>query len=133
MSNPMPAQNGQQSLIRQNQSAAPSTTNGQRAELGVWLQGGNGPGVLIQRITQGGAADVAGLREGDVVLQVNGRPVTSPDGSPAAYPCASRGPGCRNQRVARWRTAAGVRNTDALRQSHEASFRGESTGAERRT
>ena len=35
-----------------------------------------GSGVLISEVTQGGAADKAGLKAGDVIVQVDGKPVT---------------------------------------------------------
>jgi hypothetical protein len=37
-----------------------------------------GPGVLIQRITEGSAADAAGLQSGDVILGINGLGASSP-------------------------------------------------------
>ena len=45
----------------------------QRGELGVWLVKSGGPGVEIRRVTPDSAADRAGLRTGDFILQVNGR------------------------------------------------------------
>jgi len=53
-------------------------TNQPRGELGVWLTDNSGPGVRISRITSGSAADRAGLRSGDVVLQVNGQTASGP-------------------------------------------------------
>jgi hypothetical protein len=50
-----------------------------RGQLGVWLVGSEGPGVRIGRITNDSAAARAGLRIGDIILQVNGRGATSPD------------------------------------------------------
>jgi PDZ domain len=52
--------------------------DGQHGELGVWLTAAAGPGVEIRRITEGSAADETGLEPGDVLLQVNGRGVSSP-------------------------------------------------------
>jgi len=49
-----------------------------RGELGVWMTENDGPGVRILRVTPGSAADQAGLRVGDFVLQVNGRGASSP-------------------------------------------------------
>jgi hypothetical protein len=49
-----------------------------RAELGVWLVESAGPGVEIQRVTPGSAAEQAGLRIGDIVLQVNGKGAATP-------------------------------------------------------
>jgi membrane-associated protease RseP (regulator of RpoE activity) len=60
--------NGQQGTV----------AGGQPGELGVWLVASGGPGVEIRRITDGSAAHQAGLRQGDVILQVNGRGATSP-------------------------------------------------------
>jgi hypothetical protein len=53
--------------------------NSERGELGVWLVPSGGPGVEINRVTEGSPADKAGLRSGDVVLQVNGRGMKSPE------------------------------------------------------
>ena len=51
-----------------------ATDDGQRrGELGVWMGETGGPGVQILRITGGSAAEQAGLRVGDVILQVNGQ------------------------------------------------------------
>ena len=49
-----------------------------RGELGVWLVAMDGPGVEIRRITEGSAAQQAGLRPGDVLMQINERWVASP-------------------------------------------------------
>jgi hypothetical protein len=51
---------------------------GQRGELGVWLVESGGPGVQVRRITEGSAADLAGLQSGDVILGINGRGANSP-------------------------------------------------------
>jgi len=51
----------------------------ERGELGVWLVPSGGPGVEINRVTEGSPADKAGLRSGDVILQVNGRGMISPE------------------------------------------------------
>lgn len=51
----------------------------QRGELGVWLVENGGPGVEITRITEDSAAKQAGLRAGDIILQVNGRGASSPE------------------------------------------------------
>ncbi len=56
------------------QPAVPAMNDGQRrGELGVWMGESGGPGVRILRITSGSAAEKAGLRVGDIILQVNGR------------------------------------------------------------
>lgn len=48
--------------------------NGQaRGRLGVFLVDSDGAGVRVSRVTSGSAADKAGLRSGDIILQVNGR------------------------------------------------------------
>jgi hypothetical protein len=49
-----------------------------RGELGVWMGETGGPGVRILRISADSAAAQAGLRTGDVILQVNGQGATSP-------------------------------------------------------
>jgi hypothetical protein len=77
---PAPQQQDQ-SLLQNNQSAA--TPNEQvggkaRGELGVWMGSIDGPGLRIRRITSGSAAEQAGLRTGDVLMQINDRWATSP-------------------------------------------------------
>lgn len=49
-----------------------------RGELGIYLMERTAPGVVITRVTPGSAAAQAGLREGDVVMQVNGKAATTP-------------------------------------------------------
>ncbi len=51
---------------------------GERGELGVWLAASPGPGVEIRGVTAGSAAEQTGLRTGDVLLQIDGQPVSSP-------------------------------------------------------
>jgi len=53
-------------------------TANQRGELGVWLVETGGPGVEVRRVTQGSAADQAGLQSGDVILELNGQGASSP-------------------------------------------------------
>jgi len=56
-----------------------SPNEGQRrGELGIWMGESGGPGVQILRITADSAAAQAGLRVGDVILQVNGQGASSP-------------------------------------------------------
>jgi hypothetical protein len=50
---------------------------GQRAWLGVQLQESE-DGVVLARVLQGGPADRAGLRDGDIALEVNGQEVSAP-------------------------------------------------------
>ncbi len=52
--------------------------NGRRGEIGVWLTANGGQGVRVGQVAAGGAADKAGLRSGDIILQVNGNSVASP-------------------------------------------------------
>ena len=49
-----------------------------RGEIGVWMVENGGQGVRVDRLARGGAADRAGLRSGDIILQVNGNNVSSP-------------------------------------------------------
>jgi hypothetical protein len=49
-----------------------------RGELGVWMGESGGPGVQVLRVASGSAAEKAGLRVGDIILQVNGRGAASP-------------------------------------------------------
>jgi hypothetical protein len=51
-----------------------------RGELGVWLVESPGAGVEIRRITEGSAADQAGLQPGDVILEINGEGADSARG-----------------------------------------------------
>ena len=51
----------------------------QKSELGVWMIESGGAGVKIGRITDGSAAQLAGLRIGDIIMQVNGHGASSPD------------------------------------------------------
>jgi hypothetical protein len=76
----MPAPQDRSVLTGQNQyQQDQSADSGKpRAELGIWMVESGGPGVAIQRVTKGSAAEQAGLREGDVILQVNGRGAASP-------------------------------------------------------
>jgi S1-C subfamily serine protease len=54
-------------------------TNSGRAYLGVELGSLQGGGALIVGVTKGGPAAKAGLKPGDVILSVDGRPVQSVD------------------------------------------------------
>src|SRR5436190_1512263 len=78
----MPAPNAPQDrslMTRSSQSTQPGLSGTQpRGELGVWMAENDGPGVRILRVTPGSAAEQAGLRVGDFVLQVNGRGASSP-------------------------------------------------------
>jgi hypothetical protein len=77
---PAPGAPQERSIMMDGQKSGRSAmSNGQqRGELGVWLVETQGPGVTITRVTRGSAAEQAGLREGDVILQVNGRGAASP-------------------------------------------------------
>jgi hypothetical protein len=81
----MPAPNTPQdrSLMTSASQSAQPAMNGQqpRGELGVWMAENDGPGVRILRVTPGSAAEQAGLRVGDFVLQINGRGASSPQGA----------------------------------------------------
>jgi hypothetical protein len=83
--NDLPAPRGSQGvsmLPGNNQIGQPAMNDGQgRGELGVWMAQSGGAGVQVQRVTPGSAAERAGLRVGDVILQVNGRGATSPQGT----------------------------------------------------
>src|SRR4051812_88908 len=73
---------GQLMITGNNQAGQPGMDDAQRrGELGVWMAASGGAGVQIRRVTPGSAAERAGLRVGDVVLQVNGRGATSPQGA----------------------------------------------------
>jgi hypothetical protein len=75
------SQQQDRSLLQNNQSTAtPNEQTGDKArgELGVWMGAIDGPGLRIRRITSGSAAEQAGLRMGDVLMQINDRWATSP-------------------------------------------------------
>lgn len=76
----MPAPQDHSILSESNpiQGGQPADSGKPRAELGIWMVESGGPGVAIQRVTKGSAAEQAGLHEGDVILQVNGRGAASP-------------------------------------------------------
>jgi hypothetical protein len=59
-------------------SAAGATSEQPRGELGIWMVESDMPGIQIQRVTAGSAAEQAGLRTGDIILKVNGRAAGSP-------------------------------------------------------
>jgi putative serine protease PepD len=40
---------------------------------------GRPPGLFVQEVTPGGAADTAGLRVGDIIVEIDGQPPTSAD------------------------------------------------------
>jgi hypothetical protein len=55
-----------------------TAASGPRGEIGVWLTANGGQGVRVGRLARDGAADRAGLKSGDIILQVNGNGVASP-------------------------------------------------------
>lgn len=68
-------------------SELPSIFGGHRATLGIsaddltpqlaqYFGAKQGKGVLVSEVTKGGAADKAGLKAGDVIVQVDGKPVS---------------------------------------------------------
>jgi hypothetical protein len=80
---PAPAMPQERSMLSGGQQPGTPATAGdqQRGALGVWLVESGGPGVAIQRVTPGSPAEKAGLHSGDIVLQVNGRGVDTPQGA----------------------------------------------------
>jgi hypothetical protein len=84
--NPAAPQANDRSLLQNSQAPANQPAPGQseqsptppRAELGVWLGAIDGPGLRIRRITEGSAAQQAGLRPGDVLMQINDNWASSP-------------------------------------------------------
>jgi hypothetical protein len=80
--NDMHAKNGASNghLPAPGQQQERSMMNGQsRGELGVWLVPSGDRGIAIRRLTRGSAAEQAGLRPGDIILQVNGQSTTTPE------------------------------------------------------
>lgn len=73
----VPADNSVMTGQRDN-GASGSASGQQRGEIGVWLVENGGQGVRVGRLARDGAADRAGLRSGDIILQVNGSSVSSP-------------------------------------------------------
>jgi hypothetical protein len=51
---------------------------GQRGELGVYVIESAGPGVRVGRVATGSAAEAAGLRSGDILMEINGQTVDQP-------------------------------------------------------
>ncbi|MEJ2541574.1 MAG: PDZ domain-containing protein [Gemmatimonadota bacterium] len=51
-----------------------------QAQIGVWVEGAENAegGALVTRVREGGPADAAGLRAGDVVVEVDGRSLSEP-------------------------------------------------------
>jgi hypothetical protein len=73
------AQADNSAMAGQRDNGANNSASGQqRGEIGVWLTENGGQGVRVGRLASGGAADRAGLRSGDIILQVNGNSVASP-------------------------------------------------------
>lgn len=77
-SNPAPNQPGARPLAPPQNPAPIANDDQRRGELGIWMGETGGPGVQILRVTRGSAADQAGLRVGDIILQVNGRGAVTP-------------------------------------------------------
>ncbi len=80
---PAPTTTQERSMMRgpQQPGTSAAASGQQRGALGVWLVESGGPGVEIQRVTPGSAAEQAGLQSGDFILQVNGRGVDTPEGA----------------------------------------------------
>jgi C-terminal processing protease CtpA/Prc len=53
-------------------------TAAQRGELGVFVIESAGPGVRVNRVVSASAADAAGLRAGDILMEINGQSVDQP-------------------------------------------------------
>lgn len=52
----------------------------EKAQLGVYLSESDQEGALINSVISGSAADDAGIKSGDLILAVDGKTITSPDG-----------------------------------------------------
>ena len=66
-------------------SASPDSSWGMRVEpvppeLAQRLPAQNGTGVIVADVATGGAADAAGLKRGDVIIEIDGRPIDDPAG-----------------------------------------------------
>jgi hypothetical protein len=103
-------------------------TDKQPGELGVWLAPtGGGAGVEIRRLTEGGAAQKAGLQTGDVILQVNGRGASTPQG---VAQMIRQIPAGETANVEIWRNGATSQlqiTLEPVRAQWEVGFRGESS------
>jgi hypothetical protein len=77
------------------QPEAPRAPAGPQGKMGVSAaqQKGELPGVLVDQVVAGGPAEQGGLKRGDVILSVDGRPTKTPDGLKAAL--QGKAPGTR--------------------------------------
>jgi S1-C subfamily serine protease len=69
---------------------APSAAPSRRAPVGLALRPGTG-GVLVASVTPGSNADIAGLKVGDLVLDVDGKATTTPSDLAAQFSNAAAG------------------------------------------
>jgi S1-C subfamily serine protease len=84
---------------RERQPAAPEAPAKPQGKMGVSAaeQRPDLPGVLVDQVVPGGPAELGGLKRGDVILSVDGRPTKNAEGLKAAL--QGKGPGTRVQVV----------------------------------
>jgi PDZ domain len=68
-----------------------ATATTKAAWLGARLESWPAGGALVARVENGGAAAAAGLKPGDIIIQVQGRPVTAPYNITSAIAALSPG------------------------------------------
>jgi membrane-associated protease RseP (regulator of RpoE activity) len=105
-------------------------TAGQRGELGVFVIESSGPGVRVNRVVSGSAADQAGLEAGDVLMVINGQAVDRPQEVIRMIRAIAAGE-LANLRI--WRDGqeqeiAATLQPLGARESYRSNFRGESSG-----
>ena len=77
-----------------------------RPFLGIAMESGEGPAVLVERVIEGSSAAAADIRPGDVIVSVDGRPVARalPTSSPPCKPRRAERPS-RHRGQPRWNNA----------------------------
>jgi C-terminal processing protease CtpA/Prc len=96
-------------------------------ELGVFIIGMDGPGVRISRIAAGTAAAEAGLKAGDVLLQINGQSIEQPQEVIRTIRAIPAG---ETANLHIWRDGQEhdlVATLRPMRERYQANFRGESS------
>ena len=102
----------------------------QRGELGVFVIESAGPGVRVNRVAPGSAADEAGLEAGDVLMVINGQAVDQPQEVIRIIRAIAAGDmaNLRIWRDGREQELAATLRPMRARESYQSNFRGESSG-----